>query len=524
MGTHFPKSSRRSPPTQPRGTLPVKPAIRVKPSHHKPSIAAAPKSFQQKILQITSAIAILLLAGTGTVGLIWLSCRLIVNPQAVTWVNEWLPGWSGDRRQDNHTQTLQEIRAELRQRGQLAGELLLLGKNQSFVDGKTPVTDILLPVLETSASCYANCDRLVELRIYQSAPALPKSISAEETYYQVQQFPVSGVEETFAIAPLVDATSSNQGSSRMLPLTHLNRFEDTGLKQGIWFNLSGHRVRGNETIAYGQVLYYHPQHQHLSVKLTWTSPTGEIPGWKEVTGGNMPELIVNQTIGMEPQFDVYQVRPQRFIQSPVQLEPISLAATASVNPQVESALLLARNRLWSTSLAWLKGVKQRSPHTWNAATQAQMDLIQWHAQATATQADGSWASPSQQVLANLLDGRWERAITVFASSVEASQETVGLLKTDQGRVKNRIEAALRVNPHKLEIKAWSALLMAAQQNPNAAIGWLQKQPQTKPQDITQIRALLQRLDPQFSDLQPAPTDRREPRPSSPIVPTASTSP
>lgn len=472
---------------------------------------------------MTSTIAIILMAGTGTIGLIWLSCRLIVNPQAVQWVNEWVPGWSRDRGQENHTQTLQEVRAELRQQGRMTGELLMLGKNQSFADGKTPVTDLLLPVLETTANCYTNCDRLVELRVYQSAPELPKSVSAEETYYLVQQLPVSGVEESFAIAPLVDATSSNQGSSRMLPLTHLSRFEDPALKQGTWLNLSGNRVRGDQTIAYGQVLYYHAKHQHLSTKLTWTSSTGELPVWKEVTGGGAPELIVNQTIGMEPQFEIYQVKPQRFIQSPVQLEPISLASAAFADPQYESALLLARNRLWSTSLAWLKGVKQRSPQFWTSAAQAQTDLIQWHAQATTTQADGSWASPSQQILANLLDGRWERATMVFTSSIEASQETISLLKTDQGRIENRIEAALRVNPYNFEVKAWRALLLAAQQNPGVALNWLQKRSQTNPENITQIRALLQRLDPQFSDFQPAQVEPPELSEET-IVPTASTSP
>ena len=47
-----------------------------------------------------------------------------------------------------------------------------------------------------------------------------------------------------------------------------------------------------------------------------------------------------------------------------------------------------------------------------------MDVIRLHSQLTKTQAEKNWASPSQQVLADLIDGRWEKALQVFEASPE----------------------------------------------------------------------------------------------------------
>lgn len=474
--------------------------------------------------QIAGAIALLLGTGAGVMGLGWLSLQLIVKPQSLQPRMEWLPGWQTTQTTPEAIQTLTEIRSELQRQGVRSGELLNLGKNQSILEAKSTTTEWLMPVLETRSNCFSDCDRLVELRVYQQTLDRPKTPEAKEQYVLITQLPLAGLEESFAIAPLVDATSNNQGSSRNLPFTQLQRFEGTVPTPGLWFNASGHRTRGDEAIAYGQIIYYHPNTHHLSVKLSWTSPAAELPVWKNVTGSHLPELVINQTVGMEPQFEIYQVKSQRFVYSPIQLEPISLSIAHIDESHYQSALWLARNRLWSTSLTWLKALKARSPKAWSEPVQAQMDLIQWHAQSTETQAESSWASPSQQILANLLDGRWERATTIFTRSLEASQETVGLLKADQGRLENRVKAALRVSPRKFEVKAWGALLIAAQQTPQHAIAWLQKQPQTSPADILRIQGFMQRLDPNFEPVQPRATPLVSPTPTPSSTPLAKPEP
>lgn len=515
MGTSSPHPPPpRSHPRTPRGKPLTKPLHSAQPAQMVVKVIPPPRSLW-RVWSVLGAIGLLLSAGAITTGLGWVSIQLIVKPQAMQPLTQWIPGWQKQQSPDTPSHTFTEIRAELRRQGLQSGELLDLGKNQSILDGKKPVPAWLMPVLQTTANCFTDCDRIVELRIYQRTPERPRTPDAEEQYHLVTQLPLTGLEESLAIAPLVDATSTNQGSSRMLPFTQIQRYEGVVPPQGLWFNVSGSRTRGDEAIAYGQVVYYHPSSHHLSVKLSWTSPAAEPPIWKEMTGGNSPELFVNQTIGMEPHFEIYQVKPQRFMHSPVQLEAISLNLPHLDESHYQSALWLARNRLWSTSLTWLQALKTRSPQLWTESVQAQMDLIQWHAQATRTQAESSWASPGQQILANLLDGRWERATTIFARSIEASQETIGLLRADQGRLQNRVKAALKVSPGKVDAKAWGALLIAAQQTPNQAIAWLQKQPKTPSADIRRIRTLIQRLDPGFSAIEPTPVPSASPTPTIP---------
>jgi hypothetical protein len=70
----------------------------------------------------------------------------------------------------------------------------------------------LLPVYKERANCQSDCKYIVELRVYQSEYRETQS-AAEKYYHLATQLPVTGPEESFVIAPLVDATSENQGSS-----------------------------------------------------------------------------------------------------------------------------------------------------------------------------------------------------------------------------------------------------------------------------------------------------------------------
>lgn len=491
-------SSRRDrPPQVSHSPLRVSPPRTISPRPRPtPTPPRSPVPAQVPWWGKVGAIGLILLAGSSFGGCGWVAAQLILNPHGVPWLNRLVPGWVPKAKTELMPQSQTQIQQELQQAGQFAGEWLKLGDNVGLWDGKTPTTDWVVPIWAKQVACLNQCDRIVALRLYQRATDQPTT--AAPTYYLVDQVAIAGLEESFVIAPLVDAEAANQGSSRALPLTELQPF-DKAPAPGLWLNLHGRRHQGNEAIAYGQVLYYSPQHLHLGVKAQWTSPTGELPHWQEVTGKGQPELLVNHTVGMEPLFEIYQIKPLNFAPSPVQLEAIALNEPALDDSAYRSGLMLARHRLWTTSLTWLQGVKQRQAKLWNGTTQAQLDLVRWHSQATKTQAEGSWAAPSQQVLANLVDGRWERATTVFQGSVTASQETAVLLKGDQGRIEKRVQAGLRVKPTALAIKTWGALLVAAQQSPQAAIAWLQKQPQTTARDRAQITTLLARLDPNFTE-------------------------
>jgi hypothetical protein len=440
---------------------------------------------------------LIVLAAAGLIGGSgWLAVQLIVSPQRLLWINRFLPGWvpvpvNGPK----PPQTIAEIRNEAQQAGQRLGEAIVLGGNVSAMDGKSPVTDSLVPILAQQPNCQSQvCERIVELRLYQTAQ-IP---GAKEPYLQlVSQLPIAAPEESLVLAPLVNARSANPGSNRSLPLTQLSRFDGPVPSPGVWLNLNGDWERGDSRISYGQVIHYNPARFHLGVLLHWTSPPGKDPTWQEVTGGGSAELVVDQTIGMEPQFQVYQVKPSSLADSPVRLTSIALDEASIDHSTYATALLLAQSGLWYPGWDVLRSFKPTTDK-WSPAAQAQLDLIHWHAKATQAQANKVWASPGQQVLANLIDGRWKPALAAFESSAESSRETLEVLKSGQGRLQQRVDAALKVNPAQWEPKAWKVLLLTAQQNRAAAIAWL-KQRQASPADLTRANRLLDRLDPAFTD-------------------------
>lgn len=433
-----------------------------------------------------------LLSGIGFIGGgIWLSVQLIFDPDSILWLNQFLPEWTqipiASRRSP---QTLAEIHANLDKQGLAAGNVVPLSPKPA-----SSKAEFLLPVLGQQPNCPAAsaCQHIVELRVYQPTAPPRRRHNKRDPYFQlVSQEWVAGPEESFVISPLLGTQVANLGNDQPLPLTQIQPFTGNLPKAGVWLYLSGQRSRGTTPITYGQIAHYNPKRGYLSLMQHWTSPTTQVPYWREVTGGGSPELIVDQTVGLEPRFRIYQVKSHNFLPDPIQLEEITLTELAIDDPTYNKALLLARNGLWSTAEQWLRSLKRRTKH-WSNQTQAQLDLIHWHARITRTQAEKSWSNPSQQVLTNLMDGRWAKALKIFESSSDRS-EVVALLKTESSRLWSRANAALKVDPAQLEVKAWAALILSAQKGKPTAIAWLRKQPKNTPRTNQRILALLNQLD------------------------------
>lgn len=419
------------------------------------------------------------LSGSATlvIGGIWLSFIFIFNPGKISWVNQHLPQWAQLPDQNQQPQTLAEIRSSLRQQSESAGEPIPVGNDV-----------VLLPILKQRDSCNSDCEQIVELRVYQPAQFPPKGTTGK-TYQLASELPISGPEESFVIAPLVNHDSDSAGSSTPLPINELQKYEGKTPAPGIWFYLKGQRQQGSNAIAYGYIVNYDSEHKHLELLSSWTSTTGQIPKWRQSPNKTL-ELVVDQTVGLEPQLRVYQVKAVKLFLSTVELTPISLTEPALKDPAYQQALSIARSGLWTPANKWLQFIKQQHGKTPEA--EAQMELIRLHSQLTQAQADKSWASPGQQVLANLIDGRWEKALQVFSASRENTQEVVPLLKADSGRLWHRVEAALKVKPDRLEVKAWGALILAAQQGEPKAKSWVEER-KTTPENITYIQTLLKRL-------------------------------
>lgn len=265
--------------------------------------------------------------------------------------------------------------------------------------------------------------------------------------------------------------------------------------------LSGERSQGVSAIAYGQILYYNPKTSDLSVLLPWTSTQGQIPQWQQVTGGGWRELVIDQTVDLEPQFSVYQVNDINNIQ----LEEISLQKPALNSPTYRNAILLGQNGLYSPAWKWLQQ-QQQNHKSWSTAAQAQMDLIELYAQFTQKQAEQTWASPSQQILADLIDGRWGSALQVFESATDNIPEVATMLEADRGQLWDRVTAALQVNPNRPEVQAWGALIVGAKSGNDSAIAWLKQQPQTTTSTLGYINKLLSRLEGTSTPETPANTE------------------
>jgi hypothetical protein len=432
------------------------------------------------------AYAILFSSASLIMAFAWISVLFIFNPDQVSWLNKILPAWAQiPLGKHERPQTLKQIEVDLSNKKQIVGEILPLYQDtkQSF----------LLPVFQQRANCESDCQKLVEIRVYQRSQELEFKSESENYYYLETQLPITGPEESFVTSPLFDATLEPQDISIPLPLTKVERFDGQIPSSGVWFNLRGQRQQGTGAIAYGDIVYYNPERTNLQQMLSWTSPSGQLPKWRQVTGDATKELVVNQTVGLEPHLGVYQVKPLKLFLKPIQLEAINLKLPALKDSAYQNALSIARSGLWTPAFEWLKFIKKQRKGVLPEAAQAQMDVIRLHSQLTKSQAEKSWASPSQQVLADLIDGRWEKALEVFAASPQNVQEIASLLKADEKRLWNRTAAALRVNPDRQEVQAWFALILAVQRGEEAANSWLNAQPKITKDRLVYIQGFLAKL-------------------------------
>lgn len=438
--------------------------------------------------KLSSIIALfILLTSAGLVlSSTWIGVMLIFNPERVSWLNNVLPEWAKIRLENSdNPQTLTQIQVSLTQQQQIAGKTIPLDDEEK---------SFLLPVMRQRANCLSNCQEIVELRVYQ-LENLNYEAQPEKFYRLANSLPVTDSEESLA-----DTPSENADVSNPLPLNEVHRFEGATPAAGVWVNLQGQRrpennaiANGAQPITYGQIVYYNPERSNLQPMLAWTSPSGQTPKWEQVTGNQTKELIIDQTIGLEPRLKVYQVKSVNFYLKPIQLEEISLQNPIFKDSAYQNALLISRNGLWSPAFESLTSVKKQRKNSLPAAAQAQLDLIRLHSEVTKIQADKIWASPSEQVLADLIDGRWEKALQVFTASPQNAQEIAILLKKDQGRLWRRVVAAIQVEPDRKAVQAWGALILTVQQGEAEANSWLQEQAKSSTANLDYIQSLTKQL-------------------------------
>jgi hypothetical protein len=438
---------------------------------------------------LISAIALTVLMGSGAlvVTFAWISIQFILNPYQVGWLNKFLPDWAQfSTTGEERPHTLKQIQGSLKEQGLEAGKILPL-------KGDT-TSSFLLPVLKKHSNCQSDCQSIVELRVYQISKELEVKSDSEKYYRLASQLPVVGPEESFVIAPFAKPTEEDRGSSLPLPLNTVGRVDGNTPSSGVWFYLRGDRQEGTSSIAYGTVVYYNSDRSLLQFMLPWTSPNGHLPEWRQVTGGGSKELVVDRTVGLEPQLKIYQAQRVKYFLNPIQLEEISFKQPTLKHSVYRDALLLARSGLWTPALERLESLKKRQKKLFSPLVQSQMDAIRLHSQITKNQATTIWASPSQEVLADIIDGRWEKALQVFKASPQNAQEVSSLLKADGERIWRRVETELQVNPKRQSVQAWGALIVAARHGKERANTWLNQHSPITEDTITYARGLIELLD------------------------------
>jgi hypothetical protein len=465
------RSSSTPPATAQSALVKGQPAVMVK-------VLVSPKHRSRRVAPALISSATLL----GMIGLVvggsWLAVQMIVNPGAVGWLAWILPDWSRSPFvQANVPKSLSDIRREAE------SEKLSVGTPIPLQSGRLSKGDILLPLFAEATPCpKANqnpsaCQQLVELRLYR-----PQADGADRdsSLALIDRIAISGPQELEAIAPLVRNASTSPGSTRVLPLESVSVMTGDAVAPGVWIALSGNWRRSSHHVVYGQIVHYNVARSRLEPLLQWTSPAGKLPTWKAITGQNYDELVVDQSIGLEPNLQIYRVQLADSPTQSARLEAIALHETAVKNRSYENGLLLARNGLWTTALQVMQVFKQRQPKLWTAEAQAQLDLIAAHAERTQAQATRTWASPSQQISAQLIDGRWGAGLRSVQSSLQNGYELTNLLVTDRDRLWRRIETALRVNPNQPDVMAWGALLTYAEQGRTGSIAWSRQRTQSLP--------------------------------------------
>lgn len=505
--------AKRTPPSDPHPAA----ASRPKPADQPGLVRAQPVTVKilvsqtakpaSKLAPLLLSTALLLAMVGMVVGGSWVAIQLIVNPGTVPWLAWLLPEWN--RRpltDDREPQTLAAIQTAAAQDQQLLGTPFALSSPSAA--GAT--TDWLLPVLARRPHCQtgdlssAGCGEIVELRVYRPVAATLPYLRETALLQLIDRISVSGPEEFFVIAPLLRSASTHsstmsQGSSRALPLDRVVAVPGMAPEESLWFHLTGKRVRGNSRALYGQLIQYSPTRGQLLPSQPWTSPAEALPAWQEVSGGGTPELVVDQSIGLEPQYQVYQLVSPRA--AATRLVAVSLTEKAASVAAYDHSLILARNGLWSPALKLMQTVKQTQQNSganWPAQAQAQLDLIALHAQQTQTQADQTWASPPQQMMAQIIDGRWTKGLEVLQAAMADGYDMTSMLSGNRDPIWNRVTAALRVDPKQPEAQLWGALVVAAQQGQPAAIAWLrQQQTATTPVNV-RLQAVLNRSSPQLS--------------------------
>ena len=419
-------------------------------------------------------------------GLVGLGLIYLANPLAISWLaSSDAPAFYSNSLW-NIPKSIPQIQAEL------GRSYLKLGENYNLKTGETIYT-----VLETETQ------NIREIRFYQTI--WDRGV---EKYLLVSTTTVAGIDEYFVRSPKFKyATESIPERMRpdrnRLPLKKLSLLNNPPSQfNGVWFSTTGN-VDG---IAYGQIYYFSNDKRSQLLELdAWTSPTGELPIWRNALSSNSGsvQLVINQTKAFEPLFLIFQ--PEEAIASSigkVQLRQVTLNEAKGQPKSYQDALVMASVGLWSPALGKfnLMADELRSQNkTLAPFLQEQYDLISIHAKITSDQAQNPNSSLGEKALTNIIDGRWNEALAIANDSAYKGDKIAEMLAKYHPHIWQRVMTMLTFTGAR-EIKLWGGLVVLQRNGLRRAEHWLREQ-KVDPKESNQ---LLQRL-----DLAPVTLDPRQ---------------
>jgi hypothetical protein len=451
-----------------------------------------------------------LLVGLGLGGaglLLALSFRwgflLILNPEALPQVHRWLQPESPPP-----TTSLEELRQDLASQQQTLGEPIVLSQSESGRDR----TFLVIPTLASNGTITA-------LMLFERSSLS----SSSENHPPGRLIPLATVtvdpfSPSAVLAPLGSASPPSSPTPKEFAPTQLTRLPHPPTPTPLdWLTLEGQWSWPGQTWRYGQLLSVAPTPPYLELLEVWSSPANRLPQWDDLDGVGPSDLIIDETLGLEPSLRGFQVLIPGRLGAAATLQPVNwwqvpMDAGAEA-AAYQKALRLARGGLWGEARDRLTALQATLAEVWNPAATAQLQTITRHADRSRRQAEQDWAIPTQQILALLIHGEWNEALVRLEANPALLESVMRRLEVDQGRLWQRIVVATALPDPDPAVLVWGGLILKAQQNDQAAEAWLARQPNSTParQRLTAV-------------LTPPPTPRQVAAPSSLTTPTSLTSP
>ena len=386
--------------------------------------------------------------------------QLMLDPDALPWLQA-IP-WAGAD-QGATSLTLKDLDASLRATGYVRGEPI------SLHSGTRPAV-LLIPI-------QAQAGKTIQtLQLYQVYPGSQHN----DRLQLMTTVEVASLSPDAVLAPFSGLAQRPESTPTNFPFNQLTLLPPSPSGDNTWLTLEGRWQQQGITLRYGQLLYVDPDSAQVSLLTPWSSPVDQLPSWVDLDGVDPSDILVNETVGLEPALTGLQVLKQQGMGPKRWLQPVLFTvAPISRNDQMhtyQSSLRLARLRLWGEAHRQLQQLKAAlKPKEWPPEAEAQLRLIDYHAHQTQLQADQDWSSPQQHLLALLVDARWESALNQLEQSPELLNPLLRRLSTDDGRFWNRVLAATSLPQPDPAVYVWGGLSLQAQDSPQAAQSWFDRQ-------------------------------------------------